>query len=46
MLRSLALAVPALLAGLLLARPDPVRPDPDTPRPIEAADTLWVEEIS
>jgi creatinine amidohydrolase len=46
MLRSLALAVPALLAGLLLARPDPVRPDPDTPRPIEAADTVWVEEMT
>lgn len=46
MLRSLALIVPTLVAGLLLAPPDPVNPDPNTPRPIEAVDTVWVEEMS
>ncbi len=46
MLRSLALIVPTLVAGLLLARPDPVNPDPNTPRPIEGVDTVWVEEMT
>src|SRR5438270_1769628 len=46
MLRSLAFIVPALVAGLLLARPDPVSPDPNTPRPIEAVNTVWVEELT
>src|SRR5262249_17289857 len=44
------LALPALLAGLLLARPEkphPLNPDPNGPRPI-AADTncVWVEEMT
>src|SRR5438270_2939893 len=46
MLRSLVLIVPVLVAGFLLARPDPVSPDPNTPRPIEAVDTVWVEELT
>src|SRR5436309_1745365 len=51
MLRSLPLLVSVLGVGFLLARPDsgkpdPVNPDPNTPRPIEAVDTVWVEELT
>src|SRR5947207_5200109 len=46
MLRSLALLVCLLGVGFLLARPDPVNPDPNTPRPIEAVDTVWIEELT
>jgi creatinine amidohydrolase/Fe(II)-dependent formamide hydrolase-like protein len=35
-----------LLAGLLGAAPSPISPDPDTPRPIEALDTVFVEDMT
>jgi creatinine amidohydrolase/Fe(II)-dependent formamide hydrolase-like protein len=46
MSRSLPLLVALFGVSLLLARPDPISPDPDTPRPIEAVDTVWVEELT
>jgi creatinine amidohydrolase/Fe(II)-dependent formamide hydrolase-like protein len=42
-----ALGLSALtLLGSLLAIPDPVNPDPDSPRPIDARDTVWIEEMT
>ena len=36
----------AAALGLLAAKPDPVTPDPQTPRPIAAVDTLFLEEMT
>jgi creatinine amidohydrolase len=36
----------ALFAGFQVAKPDPVSPDPKSPRPIEAADTVFIEEMT
>ncbi len=46
MSRALTLSVIALLASVLAATPDPVRPDPETPRPIEAVDTVFIEDMT
>lgn len=35
-----------LFVGLLIARPDPVAPDPNTPRPIAAVDSVFLEELT
>ena len=35
-----------LIAGSLAEIPDPVSPDPDTPRPIEAVDTVFIEDMT
>jgi creatinine amidohydrolase/Fe(II)-dependent formamide hydrolase-like protein len=40
------LSAVALLASLLAAKPDPVRPDPESPRPIEAVDTVFIEDLT
>jgi creatinine amidohydrolase len=43
-LRMLALAFPAAL--LLAAIPDPVAPDPNSKRPIEAVDSVFIEDLT
>ena len=34
------------LAGLLAAQPKPMTPDPNGPRPIEAIDSVFIEELT
>lgn len=34
------------LAGALAALPDPVRPDPESPRPIAAVDSVFIEDLT
>ncbi len=43
-----SVAVPAavLMAALLAQLPDPIRPDPDGPRPIEAVDSVFIEDLT
>src|SRR4051794_31508051 len=41
-----ALWLTLLLAAWLAALPDPVRPDPNSPRPIEAVDTVFLEDLT
>ncbi len=42
-----ALSIPALLLPLALtAIPDPVAPDPKTPRPIDAVETVFLEDLT
>ena len=43
-LRFVALCLPA--AFLLAAIPDPVAPDPNSPRPIEAVDSVFIEDLT
>ena len=45
MFRSAGLLVIGLAASYL-AIPDPVNPDPNGPRPIAAADTLFIEDMT
>ena len=35
-----------LLAGWLAALPDPIRPDPNSPRPIAAVDSVFIEDLT
>jgi creatinine amidohydrolase/Fe(II)-dependent formamide hydrolase-like protein len=42
----IALPLTLLLAGWLAALPDPIRPDPNTPRPIPAVDSVFIEELT
>jgi creatinine amidohydrolase len=35
-----------LLAGWLAVLPDPVRPDPNSPRPIAAVDSVFIEDLT
>src|SRR2546421_11453362 len=42
----LALSLTLLLAGWLAALPDPVRPDPNSPRPMAAVDSVFIEELT
>lgn len=42
----LSLVVLMFAFGLVAAKPDPVKPDPKTPRPIAAADTLFIEDMT
>jgi len=42
MYRAITLSVIAILA----AAPDPVSPDPETPRPIDAVDTVFIEDMT
>jgi creatinine amidohydrolase/Fe(II)-dependent formamide hydrolase-like protein len=48
MMRTACLSASIVLAGLLFAapKPDAINPDPDTPRPIDALDSVWVEELT
>src|SRR5262245_8406629 len=45
---SYSVAVPAALvtAAFLAQLPDPIRPDPDGPRPIEAVDSVFIEDLT
>lgn len=45
MARTLYLAATALIATAFAA-PNPVAPDPDSPRPIEAVDTVFIEDLT
>lgn len=43
----IALTTLVLSAGLLLAqKPSATSPDPNTPRPIDAVDSLWIEDLT
>lgn len=44
-LRTLALVLPAIFV-LTSAIPDPVAPDPNSPRPIEAVDSVFIEDLT
>src|SRR4029079_10503957 len=47
MLRSLSLLGLSLAGALFAAAiPDPVSPDPNSPRPIEAVDSVFIEELT
>ena len=46
MSRAITLSIVALLASALAATPDPVSPDPETPRPIDAVDTVFIEDMT
>lgn len=46
MSRTVTLSAIALLASCLAATPDPVSPDPEGPRPIEAVDSVFIEELT
>ncbi|HLJ09738.1 MAG TPA: creatininase family protein [Planctomycetaceae bacterium] len=46
MLRSLGIASFVLLPLVFAAAPDPVSPDPNSPRPIEAVDSVFTEELT
>lgn len=40
------LLIPASLAAALQALPDPVKPDPNSPRPIAAVDSVFIEDLT
>lgn len=46
MLRLVSLTAAILAANFLAALPDPVAPDPETPRPIEAVDSVFIEDLT
>lgn len=43
---ALALAAVAVAAAAFAAMPDPVSPDPNSPRPIEAVDSVFIEDLT
>lgn len=45
MLRA-SLVIAVVFLGLLADTPDPANPDPDSPRPIDALDTVFIEEMT
>jgi creatinine amidohydrolase/Fe(II)-dependent formamide hydrolase-like protein len=46
MYRTLASGLVILAAPILLAQPGAMNPDPKTPRPIDALDSVWIEELT
>ncbi|MBS0266765.1 MAG: creatininase family protein [Planctomycetes bacterium] len=46
MIRPVAIGTVSLLSLWLAAAPDPVSPDPRSPRPIEAVDSVFIEELT
>jgi creatinine amidohydrolase/Fe(II)-dependent formamide hydrolase-like protein len=46
MSRLIALSAVALITTAVAALPDPVSPDPETPRPIAAVDTVFIEDMT
>jgi creatinine amidohydrolase/Fe(II)-dependent formamide hydrolase-like protein len=46
MQRALSILAVVLFAGAQASGPDPIRPDPDAPRPIDALDTVFLEEMT
>ncbi|MCI0359148.1 MAG: creatininase family protein [Planctomycetaceae bacterium] len=43
---AISLLLPGLFAGMLVALPDPIRPDPASPRPIDAVDSVFIEDLT
>ena len=46
MIRNICICAGVVLTGFFVAKPDPVSPDPQTPRPIAALDTVFIEEMT
>ncbi len=46
MLRMTCLTLTALMSLLVAAAPDPINPDREGPRPIEAVDSVFIEELT
>src|SRR5260221_2943821 len=46
MIRTMCLSGVGLLSLLLVAIPDPVNPDPKSVRPIDAVDSVFIEELT
>src|SRR6185295_11228570 len=42
----IAFSLTLLLGGWLAALPDPIRPDPNSPRPIAAVDSVFIEDLT
>src|SRR4051794_14775790 len=42
----LTLSLTVLVTSWLAVLPDPIRPDPNTPRPIDAVDTVFIEDMT
>src|SRR5690349_15639265 len=41
-----ALSLTLIAASSLAALPDPIKPDPNTPRPMAAADSVFIEDLT
>lgn len=41
-----SLSLCCLFAGVIAALPDPIRPDPESPRPIDAVDSVFIEDLT
>jgi creatinine amidohydrolase/Fe(II)-dependent formamide hydrolase-like protein len=46
MLRTLGIAATGFVAAVIAAAPSPVAPDPNSPRPIDAVDTVFIEDMT
>jgi creatinine amidohydrolase len=46
MRRTVAPSIIVLVASLVFAQPGAMNPDPKAPRPIEALDSVWIEELT
>ncbi len=46
MIRSLSFWVVFLITAFQAPKPTAMTPDPNTPRPIDAVDTVWIEELT
>jgi creatinine amidohydrolase/Fe(II)-dependent formamide hydrolase-like protein len=46
MIRTLGIVVSGFVAAVIAAAPSPVAPDPNSPRPIEAVDTVFIEDMT
>ena len=46
MYRALTLSAVALFSAAVVEQPDPVNPDPESIRPIEAVDTVFIEDMT
>jgi creatinine amidohydrolase/Fe(II)-dependent formamide hydrolase-like protein len=46
MTRTLSIAASLLVAGFLFGQSKVMNPDPKAPRPIEALDSVWIEELT
>ena len=43
---AISLSLCGLLAGAIAALPDPIRPDRESPRPIDAVDSVFIEDLT
>src|SRR5436189_1673303 len=46
MTRTLTVLAFVLVSGFLFAQPGAMTPDPNGPRPIDALDSVWIEELT